>query len=943
MELQPWYKVVTPREEVRNGRSFNPDEFAIHLEQIVAGSAPEDYKDPAKFFARSVFTRALREHTGMVLRRLAGETVNTSPVLTLVTAFGGGKTHTLATLYHLVKHPGAVSHFPGVSEMLTDAGLYAVPNARAAVFVGNAWDPRPGSETPWIDLARQLAGEEGVALLGPAAQEAPPGTETLNRLFQAAGGSSLVLFDEVLNFINRHRSLADHFYAFLQNLTVAMTGTSRSAAVISLPRSQVEMTENDLKWQDKITKVVRRVSKDLIANDEAEISEVIRRRLFESLGDKAARLLAAKTYADWCFERSERLPAEWMTVDTAANAATARERLMNRFEACYPFHPATLSVFQRKWQALSHYQQTRSTLAMFAQWISWAYKDGFKNARKEPLLTIGSAPLEVNDFRSLILAQLGEARLNVAIEADLSGEYANARALDAGRQGDLRELHRRVGAAILFESTGGQAEKVAHLPELRFALGDPDVDTASIDSAAFHLEAKAFYIRKIGSDGYRIRYQPTLKKVVNDRRASLDEETEVKPAVRALVKGEFDRGRSLPVVYFPKDTAEISDSPRLTLVVLEPETEWPDSSSAAQGSLRQRLAEWTRRRSGASRLYPGALVWCIKKPGRELRSQAERWLAWQHVQRDMTAGALGQDFDSGELDGIGAEFRNAHDDAKDEVWAGYRYVIVADAQEPDGLRVIDLGQGHSGGGETLCGRVISALKSESLLNEAVGAGYIDRNWPPALQETAAWPLASLRKNFLDGSLTRLLDPDTVLRAKILEFVQNSDFGLASGRQPEGDYNHLWFGEVVSPDEIIFDSDVYLVRKFKAAEFKQKAQRGRAHVEPPPANQPPLAPQVFGGGETPSQIAEPPRADLTPQPSQAQPAAQTLHLSGSIPAEIWNRLGSKIIPKLKSSGEVQVSVDFKVTVSAGAGAALQAELQQILDDLGMAQQIEIKLR
>jgi len=30
--MEPWYKVATPRKEVREGRSFNPDEFAIALE-----------------------------------------------------------------------------------------------------------------------------------------------------------------------------------------------------------------------------------------------------------------------------------------------------------------------------------------------------------------------------------------------------------------------------------------------------------------------------------------------------------------------------------------------------------------------------------------------------------------------------------------------------------------------------------------------------------------------------------------------------------------------------------------------------------------------------------------------------------------------------------------------------------------------------------------------
>lgn len=103
MSLEPWFKVVTPRKEVREGRSFNPDEFAIHLEQVVAKTAPEDYRNPTQFFQRNCWTRALTEHTGMVLRRLSGRTDNTSPVLTLVTQFGGGKTHTLTTLYHLAE------------------------------------------------------------------------------------------------------------------------------------------------------------------------------------------------------------------------------------------------------------------------------------------------------------------------------------------------------------------------------------------------------------------------------------------------------------------------------------------------------------------------------------------------------------------------------------------------------------------------------------------------------------------------------------------------------------------------------------------------------------------------------------------------------------------------------------------------------------------------
>ena len=308
MALDPWYRVVTPRKEVREGRSFSPDEFAIALEQVVAGTAPPDYSDAAQFFSRTFFTRALTEHSGMVLRRLAGITENTAPVLTLVTQFGGGKTHTLTSLYHLANAGREAGSLPGISGLLQRAGIAEAPAARVGVFVGNAWDPSEGRETPWIDLARQLAGDKGVAELGVATQTTPPGTEALSRVFAAAEAPVLLLFDEVLNFVNRHRNMAESFHAFLQNLTVATTGAPHAAAVISLPRSQVEMTEWDQEWQGRITKVVRRVAHDLIANDESEISEVVRRRLFEDLGRDRVRKNVAKAYADWCFERTAPAP-----------------------------------------------------------------------------------------------------------------------------------------------------------------------------------------------------------------------------------------------------------------------------------------------------------------------------------------------------------------------------------------------------------------------------------------------------------------------------------------------------------------------------------------------------------------------------------------------------------------------------------------------------------
>jgi len=490
---------------------------------------------------------------------------------------------------------------------------------------------------------------------------------------------------------------------------------------------------------------------------------------------------------------------------------------------------------------------------------------------------------------------------------------SRARALDADTKGALRDIHRRVGATILFESSGGQVQKVAHLPELRFALGEPDVDTTSIDNAAAALEAKGFFIRSVGTDGYQISHKATLKKVVNDRRAALDDDAEVRPRLRQLVLEEFRRGSTIPVEPFPESGDAISDAPRLRLIVMPPEVEWSEQA-------RPRVTEWLRLRGAQNRQHPGALLFCLKRPGRGLKDKVETWLAWERVAADVRSGTLGEDYDRNEVAEVQGKVSEALDDARDEVWATYTIVAVADTREPNDLKAIDLGAGHASSGETLSARILMALKAEGLLSESVGAAYIERHWPPALQEAAAWPLASLRQAFLDGSLTRLLDPESVLRAKIPEFVAKGDMGLASGQRPGGTYQRVWYSEPVPPDEVVFDHDVYLLKKERAKALIGASVPAGTSVAPS-ATSP-------GVGE---EVAGPPPASALPEAVRRI----ALRISGALPVEVWNRLGTRLIPKLRALKGLQVRAEFAGEIDPATQAALIAEVKTTIEELGLS--------
>ena len=72
-----------------------------------------------------------------------------------------------------------------------------------------------------------------------------------------------------------------------------------------------------------------------------------------------------------------------------------------------------------------------------------------------------------------------------------------------------------------------------------------------------------------------------------------------------------------------------------------------------------------------------------------------------------------------------------------------------------------------------------------------------------------------------------------------------------------------------------------------------------------------------------------------------------HVSGSwvsntgSPPEVWNRLGTKILPKLRSGDDLSVGIEFSVSVDSAFGKNMESELRQILDDLGLAGSVRIE--
>jgi predicted AAA+ superfamily ATPase len=117
--LTPWHQVCKLRDDLRTGE-LSLAIFAADLYDVVMGKAKPVYQDPQEFFALTYPTFNLRELVKDVLVRLSGR--NDQAVRQLELTYGGGKTHTLIALRHLVSDPERLPDLPAVHEFINHAG-----------------------------------------------------------------------------------------------------------------------------------------------------------------------------------------------------------------------------------------------------------------------------------------------------------------------------------------------------------------------------------------------------------------------------------------------------------------------------------------------------------------------------------------------------------------------------------------------------------------------------------------------------------------------------------------------------------------------------------------------------------------------------------------------------------------------------------------------------
>lgn len=929
MALKPWYKVVTPREDLREGRPLDASEFAVHLDKVREGIAPADYSDPVRFFERTYLTKNLTALAVEVVRRLSGEKTETSAIFNMTTQFGGGKTHALTLLYHLAKGGDDARAWTGVDKLLQLAKVKNIPKAATAIFVGTEFDSISGRggddgtplrKTPWGEIAFQLGGEECFKyVVEHEKQLTAPAGDVISKILPK-NKPCLILIDELMNYISRYRKtgLSGQFYDFLQNLTESVRSRDNVVLVVSIPASELEMTAEDQSDYERFKKLLDRVGKPIIMSAESETAEIIRRRLFEwdtRLVGQDGKVLLPKDaeqvcneFADMLYEYRQQIP-QWFSIDHAREI----------FKATYPFHPMVLSVFERKWQVLPRFQQTRGVLRLLATWVSRAYQEGYKGAHKDTLIATGSAPLEDSLFRAAIFEQLGESRLEGAVTTDICGRKdSHALRLDNEAVDSIKKsrLHKKVATTIFFESNGGMAKAEATLPEIRLAVAEPDIDIGNIETVLETLGSTCYYL-SIDRNRFRFSTSPNLNKLLADRRASIQQPA-IEARVKETVKNTFISVKGIDLVFFPEKSNQIPDRPMLVLAVMSPEYNYQDSKTLS-------VIDKIIKESGTSaRTFKSALIFAIADNDIAIKEEVRKILAWESIKGDEKQLKL----DETQIQQLNSNLAMAKRDLKEAVWRAYKYIALLDKNNT--VKLIDMGLIHSSAADSITSLIVNRLQQDGDLETGISPNFLVRNWPPAFKE---WSTKSVRDAFYASPVfPRLLSPE-VIKDTISRGVTGGQLAYV-GKSRSGEYEPFVFKESLLATEVEISDDMFIITKQDAEEYLKTKEESK--TEPVVIN---VVSDVGGSLISAKVSQDEPKTSYTvvlhPANSDEEKKDVTRVIwSGEVPANKWMNFYTKFLTKFVGNSEVKISLKVEVLNSNGISKQKIEEANLTLKELGL---------
>jgi hypothetical protein len=899
---QPWFKMVRPHDDIRRGR-LDESIFAAKLEDVRNNTGPDVYLDPYIFFQKTFFTSGLRNIARRVITGLNGGTDADNRVLSLQTGFGGGKSHALITLFHVATLGRQVT------SVLPDGALDVLPDfdkARIAVFTNETLDAAQGRHTDeglhirtiWGELAYQLGGLDAYEIIRQNDQDrtAPGG---LFRKVLAQTKPALILIDELADYCLKASSqqvvgstLSDQTVSFVQELTQAVVDSEQTVLVVTLPASRTEMGDSDKAASVlyALQQRVARVGKDTEPVDKEEIFEVIRRRLFDDLGDESAMKATVNAYADL-----------YSDLGTAVPMQATRSEYKQRLLKSYPFHPELVDLFRLRWASNHNFQRTRGVLRLLAAIVSDLYQRQGSLTGTNLLIHASDVSFEnVEAVRSKLKELFGNG-FDAVMDADVSGHSSNAFKNDEDNA-DYRtqRLTQGLTATILMGTFGAEgANKGLSVEELKLAFLKPDgFNHNTINTALDTLEASAHYLYYTTNPRrYWFNTKPNINILINQAKHQIDDPDAQADIIRRL-KAKVSVVSGFNVLVAP-DPDNVPEQTTLTLVVLGPQyavSPGAVSTGNVGSSVRSVVERLATKRGSQDRTYRNTILFLASS---EVLIGKLRGLACEYLACNRIKEEYGSQLEAPQLRELKEKIDEASKRTENALAEAYSIALKHTAKE--GIKVLLVDATKDSLDTQINTSLMQRLKDESWLLESIGP-LVLQNY--GLMPTTARPVKA--KDVYEA-LTRYDDKVMITRLDVvqtglLRFCQDGNLAIASGDGTTWDT--VYYKQPVPFFDI--KSDAYwLVDK---------------SLYQAPA--PPPSPEPDGSGNAPSGSAPPPSPGPAPATggsgSSGTPAStpyRTVKVSGKLDKQNWTQAFNSFINPFRNH-----NIEIEVTIKVHSAAA-----------------------
>jgi predicted AAA+ superfamily ATPase len=922
MTVKPWREITVPHPDVLEG-TFQQSEFAADITAVRNGQATREYQDAAAFFQRTYITEGMRLLLIQVAQRLNSK--GGEPVIQLQTAFGGGKTHTLLAVYHLATRKCALRDLAGIPPLIDEAKLMDVPQSRVAVLDGNAHAPgqpwkhgKHGIRTLWGELAWQLGGEEGFALVKEAdITGTSPGKDALKTLLETYA-PCVVLIDELVAYVRQFQngqSLSggsfDSNLSFLQALTEACKLVPNAILLGSLPESDVEAGSSRgvaaLRALEKTFGRVQALWKP-VATEEA--FEIVRRRLFEPVRDEKERETVCRAFANAYVAEGSKLPTE-----------TQEARYFDRLMQAYPIHPEVFDRLYEDWTTIDGFQRTRGVLKLMAKVIYRLWKDD----NKDLMILPGSLPLYDGGSRNELTYYL-PVGWDAVLEKDIDGERAETTELESKepRFGAVNAA-RRVARTIFFGSAPASVSTkpgIRGLDRARILLGclQPGQASAIYSDALNRLADRLHYLNSSGDktqDATRFWFdtRANLRREMEERKKRFDDKNEIRGKLADVLKKLAGGATFFDGVHLFTPHADVPDDSSLRLIFLAPEQFYAREETRLAFDA---VVEYVRNNGPKPRYRGNRLVFLSPDHASlaRLRDCIRVALAWGSIVDDVSAGRL--NIDQLQKKQAEKELQTSEDVLPRVARECYKWLLCPVQNSPTETK---------SSVETFPLNTSGAAFGSEIERVCVDNELVITTWSPIHLRTklkelywkADKPTVGAMAFWEDTMrylyLPRLKSRDVLAQA-IIKGASSRDFFGTAYSEFEGKFDGFKLG-----DANVQLDDTLLLIEAEAARTYEEANRSKPGPIPQiPTGVAPSSP--FPPGSIPPTLIPP-----SPVPPGA-PRAKAFHGMADIPAATAKlrlvQLAEELISVLASDPNAQVKVTVEISAEFSDGATDQVK-------------------